>query len=119
MSEQLTSGIPVDIGLLEAGVNLCFLGGIVFVYQSSSDPLYKIGLLLLVLGTIGTIAVMLLKRSHWLTILERLTLVGMMIGILGMFQSWNIALYENGFYLLGLSTLAFIIVSHIPAVQRD
>jgi hypothetical protein len=43
----------------------------------------------------------------------------MMIGILGMLQPWQIWLYENGFYVLGISTLGFIIVSHIPSPQEE
>jgi hypothetical protein len=45
--------------------------------------------------------------------------VGMMVGILGMLQAWHIWLYENGFYVLALSTLAFIIVSHVGSPEAQ
>ena len=119
MTEQTGNANKIDLSLLEFGVNVLFIGGIICVYQSGYDFIYKLGLLLLALGFIGMLAGLILKGSSWHTILERIVLVGMMVGVLGMFQSWNIWLYENGFYMLGLATLGFIIISHIPAPPND
>jgi hypothetical protein len=47
--------------------------------------------------------------------LEQLVVLGMVLGTIGMFQPWNLDLYQYGFALLALSTLGFIIVSHVPA----
>lgn len=47
--------------------------------------------------------------------LERLTVVGMVAGVVGMFQPWDIRWYGWGFIVLAISTLAFIVVSHLPA----
>lgn len=47
--------------------------------------------------------------------LERITVLLIMLGIVGMFQSINIDLYTWGFHILLVGTLAFIVISHIPA----
>ncbi|MEQ8677820.1 MAG: hypothetical protein RLP44_11775 [Aggregatilineales bacterium] len=119
MAEQTGNANRIDLSLLEFGVNALFIGGVIFVYQSGYDFLYKLGLALLVLGFVGMLAGLILKGANWHNIIERIVLVGMMVGVLGMFQSWNISLYENGFYILGLATLGFIIISHIPAPPED
>lgn len=49
--------------------------------------------------------------------IEQLVVAGMVLGTIGMFQPWVLELYHYGFLLLGLSTLAFIVVSHIPAAE--
>lgn len=46
--------------------------------------------------------------------LEQLVVLGMVLGTVGMFQPWAIELYQYGFALLALATLAFIVVSHLP-----
>lgn len=57
-------------------------------------------------------------RHNWVTLvplLERLSVFGMMAGVIGMFQPWDIVWYGWGFIVLLISTLAFIVVSHLPA----
>ena len=49
--------------------------------------------------------------------IEQVVVAGMVLGTIGMFQPWMLDLYHYGFLLLGLSTLAFIVVSHIPAAD--
>jgi len=44
---------------------------------------------------------------------ERAIIALMLLGIAGMFQPFVIALYRYGFLLLLLSTILFIIVSHL------
>jgi hypothetical protein len=45
--------------------------------------------------------------------IERVIIGLMLIGMVGMFQPFAIALYRYGFLLLLLSTIGFIIVSHL------
>lgn len=91
--------------------------GVLAVFQSGVAGLSTIGLLLLAVGTIGILVAQVIQRNYPARIIERLTVVGMMVGILGMLQPWQIWLYENGFYLLALSTLGFIVVSHIGSPE--
>jgi hypothetical protein len=44
---------------------------------------------------------------------EWITIGGIVLGIVGMFQPWSFAGYRYGFMLLFLSTLAFILWSHV------
>lgn len=44
---------------------------------------------------------------------ETIIIAGIVIGILGMFQPWAFALYRLGFHLLLVSTVAFMIWSHV------
>ncbi len=96
---------------------LALIAGVIFVFQWSFQWLYVIGVGLLIVGSVGTFISQVMKKQPMIRILERMTTVGMMVGILGMLQSWDIWLYENGFYLLALSTLGFIIVSHISSPE--
>lgn len=43
----------------------------------------------------------------------RVIIAGILVGILGMFQPWALALYTYGFVLLLISTLLYILWSHI------
>lgn len=43
----------------------------------------------------------------------RLIIAGILLGILGMFQPWALALYTYGFIVLLVSTLLYILWSHI------
>jgi hypothetical protein len=52
-------------------------------------------------------------------IIETAIIAGIVLGILGMFQSWIFDFYRYGFFLLLFSTLAFIIWSHVtPRSQQ-
>jgi hypothetical protein len=51
--------------------------------------------------------------------LEQLVVAGMVLGTVGMFQPWHLDLYQYGFALLGLCTLAFIVISHVPVETRE
>ena len=48
-------------------------------------------------------------------IIERVVIALIVLGIVGMFQSGNIDFYTWGFHILLFGTLAFIVISHIPA----
>ena len=56
-------------------------------------------------------------NSATLRRIEQLIVAGMVVGTIGMFQPWVLELYHYGFLLLGLSTLAFIVISHVPAAE--
>lgn len=47
-------------------------------------------------------------------ILERISIVMIALGAIGMFQSVAIELYTWGFHILLIGTLAFIILTHLP-----
>ena len=115
MNNQISAN---QVELLERGASITLIVGGLAVFQGGYQFLYLFGLFLLIIGVIVTLASQIIKREIWLKTVERLVILGMMIGILGMLQPWNIWLYENGFYVLGISTLAFIVVLHIP-VNND
>ncbi len=58
------------------------------------------------------------ERTSIVPLLERVTVFGMMIGVIGMFQPWYILWYGWGFIVLAISTLGFIIVSHLPTGEQ-
>jgi hypothetical protein len=45
--------------------------------------------------------------------IERIIIAGIVLGIIGMFQPWSFVLYRVGFFMLLLSTLSFMLWSHI------
>ena len=58
------------------------------------------------------------EKTH--TLVERIIIAGIVLGIFGMFQPWVFAGYTYGFLLLLFSTLAFILWSHIiPAAPLE
>ena len=53
--------------------------------------------------------------------IERAIVGGIVLGVVGMFQPWLFVGYKLGFQLLLLSTLAFIVWSHVtpaPTIYR-
>lgn len=46
--------------------------------------------------------------------LERILVALMLLGMVGMFQGWNLTLHARGFSVLGWSTLAYIVLTHWP-----
>ena len=58
------------------------------------------------------------NRWRFVPLLERLTVAGMVVGVVGMFQPWDIQWFGPGFNILALSTLAFIVVSHLPTGEE-
>lgn len=104
----------LDSGWIETGAHVIFVTGTLAVFQNAFEALYPVGLILITIGVIGSLLALMLKRALWQRVLERFMLLGMIVGITAMFQPWDIILYEYGFYVLALTTLGFIIVSHIP-----
>ncbi len=49
----------------------------------------------------------------------RVIIAGIVLGILGMFQPWALALYTYGFVLLLVSLLFYILWSHIVPARND
>ena len=46
-------------------------------------------------------------------IIESIIIAGIVLGVIGMFQSWKMVFYTYGFVLLLISTLSFILWSHV------
>ena len=55
-------------------------------------------------------------RAH--RIIEQILIVGIILGVVGMFQPWLFEGYKYGFVLLLISTLSFILWSHITPKQE-
>ena len=52
-------------------------------------------------------------------VIERIIIAGILLGVIGMFQPLTLTGYRIGFYVLLISTLAFIVWSHItPRTTR-
>jgi hypothetical protein len=51
------------------------------------------------------------RRTHQLV--ERVIIIGIVAGVIGMFQPWWFLAYKYGFPVLLISTLSFILWSHI------
>ena len=119
MTSETRSMVGIDPSVLGTVSNVLLIFGVVAVYQSGIAAGYTLGLLALIAGVIGTILSLLLKGTHPLKLFEQITVIGMFIGILGMLQSWDIKLYEYGFVVLGICTLAFIVIIHIPIPDSE
>jgi uncharacterized protein YggT (Ycf19 family) len=52
-------------------------------------------------------------------LIERVTIGGIVLGVIMMFQPWFFALFSWGFYLLLLATLAFIVWSHVAPADEE
>lgn len=46
-------------------------------------------------------------------IVETIIITGIVLGVIGMFQPWHVIFYKYGFMVLLISTLSFILWSHI------
>lgn len=108
-----TENSLIDAERIEQFSTLALVAGVLLIFQTWYQGLSWLGLTLLAIGVLGTLTAQAINKNYIARIIERMTVIGMMIGILGMLQTWQIWMYENGFYLLALSTLGFIIVSHI------
>ncbi|MDX1416413.1 MAG: hypothetical protein R3293_19595 [Candidatus Promineifilaceae bacterium] len=53
------------------------------------------------------------------SIVEKIIIGGIIVGIVFMFQPWVFVLFRYGFYLLLISTLGFIVWSHIAAAPAE
>lgn len=57
------------------------------------------------------------QRIH--QIIERIVIAVMLLGIVGMFQPWQIELYTWGFHMVLFGTLSFIVISHWPVRETN
>ncbi len=48
------------------------------------------------------------------SLLERIMIGGILLGVIGMFQPWVFGLFGWGFLVLALSTLGFTVISNVP-----
>jgi hypothetical protein len=54
------------------------------------------------------------------SLVERVLIAGIIVGVVGMFQPWFFAAYQLGFFVVLFSTLGFIVWSHItPAPDGE
>ena len=123
MSEKAFTASSERLSTIEQASNILFIVGILVMFLSNNAEglgtlSFTIGSGLIILGILGMFGVLLAKRESWHTITERLMIVGMMVGVVGMFQANSVRLYEYGFYVLGLCTLGFIIILHVPKPQE-
>ena len=118
MKTEVNAAPFFDAERVEQVSTLSLVAGLLLVFQWGYSWLFPVGLALLAIGTIGTLAGQVIQKTYVARILERMMVVGMMVGIVGMLQAWQIWFYENGFYILGISTLGFIIVSHIGSPEE-
>ena len=88
------------------------------------DPIYFIIGLLTFLVTFGFfIARVAAKLNHNISqrafgLIEKVIIAGILLGTVGMFQPWVLPAYGIGFHVLLLSTLAYIVWSHVtPKVE--
>lgn len=115
MNEETIGRIQINAEVLQQLSNVAFLLGVISIVQGEFAAVFWLGLVLLMMSAVGTLTNALIQSLPWQQFLERMAILGMMTGLLGMFQPWQINFYEYGFYILGISTLTFIIVSHIPS----
>ena len=55
-----------------------------------------------------------MSRRHLVGIITRLSVAGIMFGILFMIQPFFFELFKPGFLILLFSTIVFTVISHIP-----
>ncbi len=74
-----------------------------------------VSILLTFIGLIAVMAVILNRRIPPRTYqpIEYLIIAGILLGVVGLFQGWKLFVYQNGFMLLLISVLSFILWSHI------
>jgi len=119
MASQAESLDKFDASVLHQIPNILLIIGVIAIYQSGIEALYTLGLVLLAVGMITKVASLIVNRTRVLSIFEQLSVIGMFIGILWMLQAWDIKLYEYGFVILGICTLAFIVIIHIPMQESE
>jgi hypothetical protein len=51
------------------------------------------------------------------SLVEKIIIGGIILGIILMFQPWVFVLFRYGFYLLLIATLAFLVWSHVAAEE--
>lgn len=52
-------------------------------------------------------------------VVESILIAGIVLGIIGMFQPWLFAAYKYGFVILLISTLSFIVWSHVSPRRAE
>jgi hypothetical protein len=117
MSEQVSIASSERLSLIEQIANGLFILGLLVVFLGSDNAALSVGSVLILSGVVGILGTLLAKYENWHTIIERLLIIGMIVGVVGMFQAISVQLYEYGFYTLGLCTLGFIVILHIPKPQ--
>jgi hypothetical protein len=116
----------VIVAIVLAGFGLLFgsIGGVLFSADAMGNNIFLlaipfltifIAILLVFIFFINVLARVLdynVPRPVYKTI-EAVIMAGIVFGIIGMFQPWVFALFRYGFQLLLISTLSFIVWSHV------
>ncbi|MCZ7542241.1 MAG: hypothetical protein M5R40_01295 [Anaerolineae bacterium] len=79
---------------------------------------FVIGLLLFIFGMAAATMFTTSRLSHKISrqrfsLVERVIIGGILVGTVGMFQPWAIGFYSYGFVVLGITTLAYVVWSHV------
>lgn len=90
------------------------LSAIPFILIFVGILLFYITLIVLVASALNGLVA---PRVH--TIITRVIIAGILLGIFGMFQPWVMAFYTRGFSVLLISTLAYILWSHVTPAFED
>lgn len=74
-----------------------------------------VSILLVFIALITAVARLLNDRIHarLYRIIESIVIAGIVLGVIGMFQPWHMIFYKYGFTVLLISTLSFILWSHV------
>lgn len=80
-----------------------------------------VGILLLYITLIVLVASSLngVVSQRAFRVITRVIIAGILLGIVGMFQPWAMAFYTRGFTVLLISTLAYILWSHVTPAFED
>lgn len=123
--------LRIPIGLLVAVVVLVILGAVSGPVIDSFPPpedtgaivllkavpfiLFFVAIVLAFIAVIVMVANVLNNNvpMHVYRPIETAIIIGIVLGVLGMFQPWLHTIYRIGFHLLLLSTLAFMVWSHV------
>jgi hypothetical protein len=95
-----------------------FLLGIVGVFQPWGLQYFQIGLILLAINSWLFVIASHIAKPEIVPSLIRLSVVGKILGIIGMLQYWDIQYFQYGFYLLGICTILFIVAAHLPVKEE-
>jgi hypothetical protein len=121
----------VIVAIVLAGFGLLFgsIGGMLFSAEVMETNIFLlaipfltifIAILLVFIFSINMMARVLdynVSRRVY-KVIEAVIMAGIVLGIIAMFQPWVFALFRYGFQVLLISTLAFIVWSHVTP-QRD
>jgi hypothetical protein len=105
--------IPTMVTEQQLATNV-LLSAIPFILIFVGILLFYITLIVLVASALNG-----LVAPRVYTIITRVIIAGILLGIFGMFQPWVMAFYTRGFSVLLFATLAYILWSHVTPAFED